>query len=417
QMSVDLSTVTSIAHFNSLHFNKGNSIVDISILSSEKAKDTTFGDLNGSIILNNTEIKYLPRDFMLNDCNGTIRFNNNDIIIDSLAAVAGQTRLLLNGKTKNLITLGTNDLGTLTMRWKLFSPDLHIKDFKAFLSKEKADSKQSTLDKIFESGDVFILLNAAKMDYNHFRATHVTGKVNLTETGIRLEDIFFNHANGSMEISGEIKNGTRTNPVSLHTKMKNMDVPLLFAAFDNFGQDAITKNNLKGRLTADVIFNSSISNQAKLSSENAKGSVDFSLVNGELNNFEPLIEVSKKAFKKQDFTEIKFAELKNRLDISGTTFIVNPMEIRSTAFTLFVEGVYDIKKGTDMSIRFPIRNLTKNQAGTDLSDDAKTKKGIGLRLRAKTGDDGKLKVSWDPFRRSIKNRDQTKDTIGTKEKK
>lgn len=31
-----------------------------------------------------------------------------------------------------------------------------------------------------------------------------------------------------------------------------------------------------------------------------------------------------------------------------------------------------------------------------------SKGGISIRLRAKTGDDGKLKISWDPFRKGLK---------------
>ena len=414
KMKLDMNTVKKVAGITSMQYANGNSVVDITIVSSEKAKDTLNGDLNGTIRVSGVDVKYLPKNFTLKQCTGIVRFNSNDISIDSLSANAGQTKLKMNGKTRNLITLGPDDPGKLMMSWKLSSPDLHIKDFKPFIAQGKFNSKQSTLDKLFSTGDIYVVLTSPKMDYNNFHATHVNGNVVLKQSGVQLKNVSFNHANGSMEIRGEVKNGTVYNPVSLHTEMKNIDVPLLFAAFENFGQDAITKNNLKGKLTANVDFNTSINNQAEISNGSSKGSVEFLLKDGELNDFEPLIEVSKKAFKKQDFNQIKFADLKNRLDISGTTFIVNPMEIRSTAFTLFVEGVYDYKKGTDMSIRFPLRNITKSQANTDLSEDAKGKKGIGLRLRAKTGSDGKLKVSWDPFRKAIKNRDQTKDSMEIK---
>jgi hypothetical protein len=124
--------------------------------------------------------------------------------------------------------------------------------------------------------------------------------------------------------------------------------------------------------------------------------------------------VSEKAFKKQDFSHIKFADLKNRLDIKGTAFIINPMEIRSTALNFTVEGVYDIKKGTDMSIRFPLNNLTRSQANADISDGGKIKKGVSLRLRARTGSDGKLKVSWDPFKKSLKKKEELKDPAEAK---
>ena len=115
-------------------------------------------------------------------------------------------------------------------------------------------------------------------------------------------------------------------------------------------------------------------------------------------------EIANKAFKKQDFTQIRFADLKNRLDLKGTTFIINSMDIRSTALNFSVEGVYDVKKGTDMFIKLPFRNLLKSQADTDISDNGKAAHGPSIRLRAKTGDDGKLKVSWDPLRRSKKNK-------------
>ena len=227
---------------------------------------------------------------------------------------------------------------------------------------------------------------------------------------LQLQKASFKHADGSMEISGSLTNGPGINPVSLRTRMSNMNIPLLFKAFDNFGQDAITHENLKGTLSADIDLTSAVTDKAKMVATSSKGTIEFLLENGELNHFEPLLRVGEKVFKKQNFDEIRFADLKNKLDVTGTTFIVNPMEIRSTAMTLFIEGVYDVKKGSDMSIQVPLKNLTKSQANTDLNTDIKKKKGVSLRLRAKTGDDGKLKLTWDPFRRSIRNKEDVKDS-------
>ena len=67
-----------------------------------------------------------------------------------------------------------------------------------------------------------------------------------------------------------------------------------------------------------------------------------------------------------------------------------------------------------MSIRFPLNNLSWSQAKTDISAGGKARKGVSLRLRAKTGSDGKLQITWDPFRRSLKNKDDVKDSAGSK---
>jgi hypothetical protein len=107
--------------------------------------------------------------------------------------------------------------------------------------------------------------------------------------------------------------------------------------------------------------------------------------------------------KKRDFSQIRFAELQNQLDIDSTTVTVQRMEIRSSVFTLYVTGTYDMKTGTDMELEIPLSNL-KNK-NTDAPPESKgndSKAGPSVRLRAKTGDDGKLKISWDPFKKGLK---------------
>jgi hypothetical protein len=87
------------------------------------------------------------------------------------------------------------------------------------------------------------------------------------------------------------------------------------------------------------------------------------------------------------------------------------MEIQSTVITMFVEGIYDVKKGTDLSIQVPLSNLKKRDEDFKPKNkgiDSKT--GISLRLRAKTGDDGKAKISWDPFKAALRNKDNKTDT-------
>ncbi len=70
----------------------------------------------------------------------------------------------------------------------------------------------------------------------------------------------------------------------------------------------------------------------------------------------------------------------------------------SSVFTMFVEGVYDTKRGTDMRIQIPLSNLKKPDQDAVLKNRGKM--GAMVRLWAKTGNDGQLKVSWDPFNKA-----------------
>jgi hypothetical protein len=422
--SVDMKALNRLSGSSSLQFLKGSTSVKIEFKGPIMGEDSTASNINGEINFYDASIKYLPRNFLLSGCEGYLKFINNDLYVNKLTATTGKTKLQMKGSAKNFLSLLNISPEKLVLDWTVTSPTLHLSDFKAFLSKtvnskpEKHEAKfsaaSSKVDKMFADADMYINFDVPQMDYKSFRATNVKATVIMKRTEIAFENVSFNHAKGFMTVRGFMKNGERANPVHLKTVMHDMDIPTLFEAFNNFGQDAVTFKNLKGKLTADVDFNTAITNNAEIISSASEGSIHFVLENGELNNFEPLLEISKKAFKKQDFSQIKFADLRNKLDVKGTTFIVNPMDIRSTALNLSVEGIYDFKKGTDMSIKFPLTNLTKSQANTDISDDGKRKKGVSLRLRAKTGDDGKLKVTWDPFRKSIKNKQDIKDSTQVK---
>jgi hypothetical protein len=420
----DMESLNSLAGSSSFKFNKGKLAMNIVYRGSVVGRDSAGANINGAVTFNGASIKYVPRNFNLDNCSGDLKFVNNDLFVNSISATAGKTKLVMSGSAKNFLSMLDVSPEKLVIDWKITSPFLHLQDFRGFLSKaqsKKAEKKNaqfgltaSKVDRMFSEGDMYIQLQAPRMDYKTFGAQNVVAKAVLKPDAINFEKVNLDHANGSMEVKGSLKNGGTDNPVKLNAVLRDMDVPLLFAAFNNFGQDAVTSKNIEGKISANVNFNGAITNDARLVSDASEGTVFFLLEDGELNNFEPLLEVSEKAFKKQDFSHIKFADLKNRLDIKGTAFIINPMEIRSTALNFTVEGVYDIKKGTDMSIRFPLNNLTRSQANADISDGGKIKKGVSLRLRARTGSDGKLKVSWDPFKKSLKKKEELKDPAEAK---
>jgi hypothetical protein len=83
------------------------------------------------------------------------------------------------------------------------------------------------------------------------------------------------------------------------------------------------------------------------------------------------------------------------------------MEIQSTVLTMFIEGTYDMKAGPDMSILVPLSNLKKRGSDYELvNKGTDSKKGLSVHLRARYGDDGKVKISWDPFKKALKNKDK-----------
>ena len=412
--SFALASLNELTGSSTLAFEKGTGKIDIAFKGPISGRDSVKSGINGIVSINNATVKYIPRNVTLSQCTGNFLFKDKDLLVEKFAALVGSTQLTMNGDAKNFLSLLDISPEKLMLRWNVHSPHLHLKDFTSFLAKRNIRTSQKAptnnfrrtagkIDRMFTEGDVLITLTTPAMDYKKFDAKKVNGELLLTSNRINLKNVSFTHADGSMKLVGTVTEGANSNAVFLNSIMNKMDIPTLFNSFNNFGQDAITSKNLSGIVSANVNLNTAITDQAEVIPDSMLGTVDFLVENGELNDFEPLEQISISVFKKQDFSTIRFADLKNSLQIKGTAIIIDKMEIRSTALILFAEGVYDVKKGTDMSIKFPIRNVIKKNDSIDLiSSDIRT--GPSIRVRAKTGNDGKLKITWDPLRRAVRNK-------------
>jgi hypothetical protein len=193
--------------------------------------------------------------------------------------------------------------------------------------------------------------------------------------------------------------------------MQNVDVNKVFNAFENFGQDGIEAKNLRGKLTSTADVKMYLDRNLEGAPANIEGFVNFSLKNGALINYEPLQKVQNVAFKKRNFSEIYFAELKNRFDIKNREITINRMEIQSTVLTLFVEGVYSLQGNTDISIQVPLSNLRSREDYTLENKGANSKAGASVYLRGRPGDDGNIQFKLDLFKKFRKNENKESEKV------
>ena len=119
-------------------------------------------------------------------------------------------------------------------------------------------------------------------------------------------------------------------------------------------------------------------------------------------NFAPFEQIHRKILKKRNLSDVRFADLHDSIEVRGENITINRMEIRSSVLTMFVNGMYNIKTGPDMSIQVPLSNLKANRDSVIVNKGTQRSPGISVRLRVRRGADGKLDVSWDPFDKANK---------------
>lgn len=411
--SFNLKDINDSLGSSVVEFTKGSCEVNATFRGPVMEGDTMAVSIHGNIGLKDADINYIPRNLPFANSSGSIEFDDKDVYVKGLKTTAANNQLLMNGGVKNFTTLIGKNPEKINLDWNISSPRLNLGDFLSYLNKRttRSRSKRSIsalikqIDRMLEDCTVDLQLNADRLIYKKFDASRMAANLQLTNNLIALRKVSVQHAGGTLHLNGSLAEKPAGNLLSLTTNMNNVNVPVIFKAFDNFGQDGITDRNIKGRLDADVKLTGLITSKAGLADNTLRGGIDFNLKDGELIDFEPIEKISAAALNNKGVSTVRFADLKNKLDINGSEVKLNRMEIRSTVFTMFVEGLYDLKKGTDLSIQIPLNNLTKSKSDFKLQNKGvKSKTGVSLWLRAKTAENGRAKISWDPFKRGVKER-------------
>lgn len=415
-----LTRLNDIIQSDALSLDAGNATIFLQYKGPIQRSEQTNSLLNGYIQFSDGKINYNPRNVSLYNVKGRISFRESDLFVENLQCNVLNTLVQMNGTGRQLLSLVNTTPNKAIIDWNIFTPSLNLNSF-LFLLKQKQvqQSKHkknnntiagvaSKIDQLLEESVLNVTLRANNIHYNKFNASNLLADVTLLQDRYIFNKAAMQHAGGSMQMNGSlVQQKGNTNAAALTVDFNNVDVSSVFNAFDNFGQDGITSQNIDGKLTAHVNSNMLITDAGKVLPGSITSDIDFSLKNGSLKNFEPIKKIQDYIFKKRDFDNILFAELKDKLAVKDREISINRMEIQSTVLSLFVEGLYSMKGNTDISIQVPLKNLKKRK------DDYKpenigvdTKAGSSIFLRGRPGSDGNIKFSLDLFKKYYKQKKQ-----------
>lgn len=412
----ELTRMNDLEDQEVIHFTRGTGRADLSYQGPLIAADSAYAPaltVFGRVSLDSATMVFEQRHFQLTDCNASLRLQDQDLIIDSLQAQAGTTQLSISGALHNVHALLVQGPDKASLICRVFAPRLNLADFTPLLKAKtsalprkgkKPSSIQAftNLMRTFDACDLNFQVQAKQLVYKKFTAANVDAQAQMTDQGIRLPRVQLIHAGGTIAMNGSILNDQQGNLFSLQAQLDRVDISKVFSAFNNFGQQAIVDKNLRGQLLAQIKISGRITEQSKIQTESLQGHISFTLQHGALIGFEPLKKIADIVFQDRDFSDIQFADLTDKLDLQGSQITLHRMVINSSVLVMYVQGIYDLQHGSDMNIQIPISNLRakKDSAPTNLGLQAKT--GPSVHLRARTGADGKLKITWDPFQKGLK---------------
>jgi hypothetical protein len=384
-----------------LKFSKGTANVKLDFRADIVDFRLSKPYVKGLVEVKDADVRYVPRKLDFKGVSVGLNFTQDDLFISRFALRTGKSVVNMEGSIKNFLNLYYTDPKKIVLTWDIYSPQLHLGEFMAFLGSRKKSAvvkKQKgnlteDLDLLFEKSNVDMKLRVDKLYYDRFHASDAKADVLLTDEGMVVKNAGLKHGGGSITVNGTLAQSGKANRYALDAVISNVDINKFFYAFRNFGMETLGSENLRGYISSKATISGSITDGGGIVPRSMNGTLSFAVNKGRLLDFEPLRNIGKFAFPYRNIDNIEFYDLGGRFDVKGDRVSIHPMKISSSAINMDIEGVYSFGEGTAIYIDVPLRNPKRDEGITDKKELAKRRnRGIVLHLKAVDDKDGKVKV-------------------------
>lgn len=307
---------------------------------------------------------------------GRIVLQDNLLRSDSVQMQIGRSDLLLHGYAQNLLpVLFADSLNTQNAQLE-FNAQLQgrfidvgqLLDLFA-VSEEEASGDTTTLDSlrteanqerqriagrlrgVFEIGfDAF--------EYRKIRGQHFSGTLAFDRGTLNFR-LSVQAMQGSAQVSG-VGYFAQQPSLKMRITLQAVDLRTLMEQCDNFDQDVITHQNLRGTLSGRVVAYAFWDESNHFLMDQLRVLADVRATDGELVGVKMLEDFST-FIHIEDLRRIRFAELQNYLEIKNRTLYLPVMFIQSNALNLTLSGTHTFDNNIDYRLKVNVGQLLVNR--------------------------------------------------------
>ena len=342
QLDIDLDFQGKTTHFSSL--------------KSAQALKT-----NGSITFNNVSFSHEQLPHAVKNINGALLFNNNALALSGLKAQMGNSAVQFEGMMQNLLPWASTPNETLYIEAGLLADTLDLNPLLQAAGTEPASTPAQAAYslKVSPHIDIEFDCTVGHLLFRNLHARNLNGKLLVKNQTIRAPDLRFDAAGGQLRLTSSIN---ATNPAAMRyiadAELKDLQIDSMFYVLENFGQDFLTYEYLKGTLRSKVLASFTFDSALNIQMPTIQASASMLVQNGQLNNFEPVQQLSR-FVNEEDLANMRFSNLSNTLRIANGRLVIPEMQIATNISTIQMQGVHNFDNSFDYRLKVPLRNYKK----------------------------------------------------------
>jgi hypothetical protein len=236
-----------------------------------------------------------------------------------------------------------------------------------------------------------------KLNFRRFHGKKLKGNLKVNGQVAETRNVIVEALGGKMKMDALV-DGRKKEHVFVKTvsSFERIDIDSIFYVFNNFNQDFLVDNNLRGQIYADLKTSMVFDEKLRLKPASIVSDLEISIKNGELNNFAPMQNLSR-FIDEKSLTRLRFSDLKNNIHIENEIIFLPPMEVKSNVSTLLIGGTHSFDQVIDYRLHVPLKSVFKKAKDTGQGFEGVEKDGVGgarlfLTIKGTTQD---YKIGYD----------------------
>ncbi|MFH7014369.1 AsmA family protein [Flavobacterium sp. FlaQc-52] len=358
----------------------------------------------GDVNISNASFDYIPKKIHAKETNIQLNFTQEALLIKQITYKHKNNSFRIDGKIDNFLNLYYDAPEKMVINWNIYCPNIDVKQFLGILKNSQAKKVaqkpvknvnfSNQMRSVIEKCAVVINLKADKINYGKLTATNTSAIIQMINSKLSLKNGSLQTSGGSIAFSGSIEPRGNNYTFQSNAQVNRVDIANFLRSFNNFGIRSFSPKDIKGKLSSHANVTGLINDKGELITNSMTGNLGFTVNQGALLNFEPIVRIGKFAFPFRDVKNITFSDLSGNVNLRGERIDVHNLTISSSVLNFDVEGIYSFGRGTNLALTIPLRN-SKNDVklASKAERDAVRERGIVLHLIA-LDDEGKMKIKW-----------------------
>ncbi|MDF1573784.1 MAG: AsmA-like C-terminal region-containing protein [Bacteroidales bacterium] len=316
-------------------------------------------DFAGGLSLKDAMFRIHKDDIPFSNLNGTIHIEN-DFWEPSISGLVGKSDFNISGSGLNLLSFLLKKEESLVASASLRTNYFDLKEIiDNFSRTDKEENRSVRFPQKLNLKLDFVINNLLM---KRFEASKVRGVATYDSPVLMVDSLSMQTTDGTLKGDYLIAQGQEGDIyVNVNSTLYNLDIQKLFYSFNNFGQNQLTQDHLKGSISGNCKFSSTFDSTFAIRKETILSENSVTIRDGELKSFSPIMALSR-FIEVEELQNIQFETLENNILIRNERVIIPSMDIHTNALNMSASGTHHFNNHYDYRLRLRLSELLYNKA-------------------------------------------------------